>query len=35
MIGQIIVTTIGLIALAVGLWTIKEIQNKHKPHQEK
>ena len=30
MIGQIIVTTIGLIALAVGLWTIREMQNQHK-----
>ncbi len=29
MIGQIIVTTIGLIALAVGLWTIKEMQSKN------
>jgi len=35
MIGQIIVTAIGLIALAIGLWTIKEIQTKHKPHHEK
>ena len=26
MIGQIIVTTIGIIALIIGLWTIKEIQ---------
>jgi len=30
MIGQIIVTIIGLIALVFGLWTIKEM--KHKPH---
>ncbi len=29
MTGQIIVTTIGLIALAVGLWTIKEMKTKH------
>jgi hypothetical protein len=26
MLGQIIVTTIGIIALIIGLWTIKEIQ---------
>ena len=33
MLGQIIVTAIGLIALAIGLWTIKEMQ--HKPKHEK
>jgi hypothetical protein len=26
MLGQIIVTTIGIIALVIGLWTIKEMQ---------
>ncbi len=35
MIGQIIVTTIGLIALAIGLWTVKEMKTKHKPQHEK
>ena len=35
MIGQIIVTAIGLIALAIGLWTIKEMQNKKTPKHEK
>ena len=28
MIGHIIITTIGLIALFIGLWTIKEMQSK-------
>jgi len=26
MLGQIIVTTIGIIALVIGIWTIKEMQ---------
>ena len=26
MLGQIIVTTIGIIALVIGVWTIKEMQ---------
>ena len=34
MIGHIIITTIGLIALFIGLWTIKEMQQKHQPKQE-
>jgi FtsZ-interacting cell division protein ZipA len=34
MIGQIIVTAIGIIALVIGLWTIKEMQQKHQPKQE-
>jgi hypothetical protein len=35
MIGQIIVTSIGIIALILGLWTIKEMQNNKKLHHEK
>jgi hypothetical protein len=32
MIGHIIITTIGLIALFIGLWTIKEMQHKQTNH---
>ena len=32
MIGQIIVTAIGIIALVIGLWTIKEMQHKQTHH---
>ena len=32
MMGHIIITTIGLIALLIGLWTIKEIQHKQTHH---
>jgi len=32
MIGQIIVTTIGLVALVIGLWTIKQMKDNQKPH---
>ena len=35
MIGQIIVTTMGLIALIAGLWTLKEIQTKYKLQYKK
>ncbi len=34
MIGQIIVTTIGLIALAIGLWSIKEMQTNTPQHEK-
>jgi hypothetical protein len=34
MIGQIIVTAIGVIALIIGLWTIKEMQQKHPKHEK-
>ena len=34
MIGQIIVTAIGLIALIIGLWTIREIDSKKLNHEK-
>ena len=34
MIGHIIITTIGLIALFIGLWTIKEMQNKKSKYKK-
>ena len=33
MTGQIIITTIGVIALLIGLWTIKEMQEKQLKHK--
>ena len=34
MLGQIIVTTIGIIALVIGIWTIKEMQQKQPKHEK-
>jgi len=34
MLGQIIVTAIGIIALIIGLWTIKEMQNKKSKYKK-